>query len=185
MTFTRWLPTFLAFPLGGWLAYGIVGSLDDPISAAAGGLLAGAVIGAGQWLALRAHGIGRRWIAYTAAAMAGGSALGAAVTGAGTELADVMLLGLIGGAAVGAAQSPLLARGRRTSAAWWTGVTAGSWSLGWLASAGVIDTADGFYVFGASGALLVTVLTGLLVRSVLATPADPVAAARPGAAVSA
>jgi hypothetical protein len=184
MMFKRWLPTFAAFPIGGWLAWGTVGSLDDPVSAAAGGLLAGAVIGAGQWLALRSYGISRRWVAYTAAAMAAGSAAAAAtITGAGTELADVMLLGLVAGAAVGAAQSPLLGRGRRTAAAW-TATTAASWSLGWLASAGVIDTADGFYVFGASGALLVTALTGLLVRRVLAAPAEPAGATRPAAALS-
>ena len=93
MTFKRWLPTFLGFPIGGYLAIQIVGSIDDPVSAAAGGLVAGAVIGAGQWLALRSAGIGRRWVGYTAAAMAAGSALAAAVTGAGTEVADVMVCG--------------------------------------------------------------------------------------------
>jgi hypothetical protein len=35
MTLTRWLPTFLAFPLGGYQAFLIVGSLDGPLSAAA------------------------------------------------------------------------------------------------------------------------------------------------------
>src|SRR5215212_5474155 len=126
MTFKRWLPTFLAFPLGGELAIEVVGSLDGPLSAAAGGLLAGAVIGAGQWLALRSRGIGRRWVAATAAAMAAGTALAAVATGAGTELEDLMLTGLVAGAAVGAAQSRLLARAGLASAAW-TAVTAASW----------------------------------------------------------
>jgi hypothetical protein len=31
MTFKRWLPTFLAFPIGGLLALLVVGSLDDPL----------------------------------------------------------------------------------------------------------------------------------------------------------
>jgi hypothetical protein len=170
MTFKRWLPTFLAFPLGGLLAIETVGSLDDPVSAAAGGLLAGTVIGAGQWLALRSDGIGRRWVAYTAAAMAAGTALAAAVTGAGTELADLMLTGLAAGAAVGAAQSTLLGRGGRVSVAW-TAVTAASWPLGWLATWAVVgfNAERGFYVFGASGALLVTVLTGLALRRVAAS----------------
>jgi hypothetical protein len=105
MTFKRWLPTFLAFPLGGWLAVGTIGSMDDPVSAAAGGLLAGAVIGAGQWLALRSSGIGRRWAAYT-----------------------------------------------------------------------------GFDVFGASGALVTTALTGLALRRMLAAPGAPSGVARPVAA---
>ena len=182
MTFKRWLPTFLGFPLGGFLALATVGSLDGPVSAAAGGLLAGAVIGAGQWLALRSRGVGRRWIAFTAAAMAGGSALTAGVTGAGTEIPDVMLLGLVSGAAVGAAQSTLLARGPRVAAAW-TAVTAAAWSLAWPVSATIIDLDRGWHVFGSSGALLVTALTGLVLRRVLAAPATPKVAARPAAAL--
>jgi hypothetical protein len=30
MPFTRWLPTFLAFPLGGYLAFATVGALEGP-----------------------------------------------------------------------------------------------------------------------------------------------------------
>jgi hypothetical protein len=179
MTWRRWLPTFLAFAIGGELAIETVGSLDDPLSAAAGGLLAGTVIGAGQWLALRSRGIGRRWVAYTAAAMAAGTALAAKITGAGTELEDLMLTGLIAGTAVGAAQSMLLARDGLRSAAW-TAITAISWPLGWLAtSAIIVDVERGYYVFGASGALLVTVLTGLALRRMAApeTAVTPLPAA--------
>jgi hypothetical protein len=169
MNLKRWLPTFLGFPLGGFVALTTVGSLDNPLSAAAGGLLAGAVIGAGQWLALRSDGIGRRWIGYTAAAMAAGTALAAGVTGAGTELADLMLTGLIAGAAVGAAQSTLLVRTRLAATAW-TAVTAASWSVAWLATWAVVglNADQGFFVFGASGALVATVLTGLALRSMVA-----------------
>ena len=94
--------------------------------------MAGAVIGAGQWLALRGSGIGRRW-----GGLHGGGRWRRAphspraVTGAGTEPADLMVTGLIAGAAVGAAQAPLLARGRLAAAAW-TAVVSASWSLGWL-----------------------------------------------------
>jgi hypothetical protein len=161
MTFTRWLPTFLAFPLGGLIAIETVGSVHDPLSAAAAGLLAGAVIGSGQWLALRARGVGRRWIAYTAAAMAAGSALAAALTGSGTELADVMLAGLVTGAAVGGAQSRLLGRG----AGAWVAATAAAWSLGWLATwLTIVDIERGYAVFGSSGAIVATLLTGLALR---------------------
>jgi hypothetical protein len=164
MTFKRWLPTFLAFPIGGLLAIETVGSLTDPVSAAAGGLIAGAVIGAGQWLALRGQGIGRRWIAATAGAVAAGGALAAAITGAGTETADVMVLGLVAGATVGAAQSALLPRGRAA----WTAVNAVSWPLGWLVTANVIvDLERGHHMFGSSGALLVTLITGLTLRHLL------------------
>jgi hypothetical protein len=176
MTFKRWLPTFLGFPIGGLIATQVVGSLHDPVSAAAGGLLAGAIIGGAQWLALRSRGMTRRWVGYTAAAMAAGSALGATITGAGTEVADVMLWGLVTGAAVGAAQSTLLARGPRVAAAW-TAVTAAGWSLGWLVTSQIIvDVERGHHVFGSSGALVATVLGGLALRYLLAT-------ARPAPAV--
>jgi hypothetical protein len=186
MTLKRWLPTFLAFPLGGLLAIETVGSLDDPVSAAAGGLLAGAVIGAGQWLALRTRGIGRRWVGYTAAAMAAATALAAAATGAGTGLGELMFTGLVAGAAVGAAQSTLLAQGRLVSAAW-TAVTAASWTLGWLVTWAVVGlNADrGFYVFGASGALLATMLTGVALRRVLAASQEADGAVGPAAAARA
>jgi hypothetical protein len=165
MTLKRWLPTFLAFPIGGWIAVAAVGSVDGPLTAAAGGLLAGAVIGIGQWLALRSQGLDRRWALYTAAAMTAGSALAAAVTGAGTDVADLVLTGAVAGAAVGAAQAALLGSGRLA----WTAVTALSWALAWLVSSQVLaqQADEGFVVFGSSGALVATVLTGLALRRVV------------------
>jgi hypothetical protein len=157
MIFKRWIPTFLAFPAGGLLAIELVGSVDGPATAAAAGLLAGAVLGTGQWLALRARGIGARWIANTALALAAGSAAAAALTDAGTDTADLMLTGLIAGAAVGAAQSPLLARRS------WIAVTAAAWALGWLATASIgVDVERGYVLFGSAGAILATLLTGLV-----------------------
>jgi hypothetical protein len=166
MFLKRWLPTFLAFPLGGLIAMETVGRLHDPASAAAGGLLVGAVVGAAQWWALRSRGVGRRWIALTAGATAAGSAVAAALTGAGTDLPDLMLAGLVSGAAVGAAQSTVLA-GDRLRAAAWTAATAAGWALGWLTTWAVVgvNVERGFQVFGSSGALVATVLTGLALRA--------------------
>lgn len=175
--FKRWIPTFLAFPLGGLLAIETVGSSHDPVSAAAGGLLAGAVIGAGQWLALRSRGIGARWMAYTAGAVSAGAALAAAVTGSGTEVADVVLAGAITGAAVGAAQATLLGGGLRVAGAW-TAVMGGAWALGWLVTSSVIVDLDrGHHMFGASGALVVTLITGLALRHLTAPARVAVATA--------
>ena len=162
MTLKRWFPTFLAFPIGGYLAYATVGSVTDTGTAAVGGLLAGAVIGAGQWLALRGPGIDRRWAVVTAAAMTAGSALAAVATGAGTETADLVVTGLVTGAAVGAAQSALLGSGRLA----WTAVTAATWGLAWFISSAVLaqQADEDFVVFGSSGAIVATVLTGLTIR---------------------
>jgi hypothetical protein len=168
MTFTRWLPTFLAFILGGELTIATIGSLDDPLTAAAGGLLAGAVIGAGQWLALRSGGVSSRWIGRTAVAMSAGTAIAALLTGSGTDAADLALTGLIAGTTVGVAQSDLLGMRRAT----WIGVTAASWPLGWIATTSIgVDVERGYAVFGASGAILVTVLTGLALRRIVSAPA--------------
>ena len=151
----RWIPTFLAFPAGGLLAMGAVGSLDGPVSAAAGGLLAGAVIGAAQWLAL---GTTKRWIVYTAGAMAAGTALAAVVTGAGTEVQDLIVTGLIAGAAVGAAQGTILG-----ATAAWSAVTTVTFKITYLVTYAVVgvNADQGFFVFGSSGALVATLITGL------------------------
>jgi hypothetical protein len=155
MTLTRWLPTFAAFPVGGYIAYLIVGPLEGPLTGAAAGLLAGAVIGAAQWLALRPRNID--WIPRTAVGMAAGTAVAAVVTGAGAELSDLMLTGLLAGAGVGLAQA-------RTAT--WAAITAGSWALAWLPTFYVLgDNADnGWVSFGAAGAITATLLTGLALR---------------------
>jgi hypothetical protein len=102
-----------------------------------------------------------RWIAYTALAVAAGSAFSVALTGAGHELADVLVSGAVTGAAVGAAQSALLGRARLA----WTAATSVAWALGWLATyETIVDIERGYAVFGAGGALVATVLTGLALR---------------------
>jgi hypothetical protein len=164
MSLYRWLPTFLAFPLGGLLAIEIVGGLDGRLAGAAGGAISGAVLGLAQWLALRPYGVGRDWIAVTSAATAVGMFMAAAVTGAGARVVDVVVIGAIAGSVVGAAQSGLLTRSREAAAAW-TVVTAAAWAVGWLMTSQVIVDLDrGHHVFGSSGAIVATLLTGLALR---------------------
>ncbi|MDA0180453.1 hypothetical protein OJ997_09125 [Solirubrobacter phytolaccae] len=153
MSLKRWLPTFLGFPLGGLIAINTVGSVTGPLSGAAAGVVAGAAIGAAQWLALRTD---TRWIAYTAAATGAGGALAAAL-GAGP-----IVTGLITGATVGAAQSALLESRSRPA---WIATSSAAWALGWFVTSNVIvDLERGYAVFGSSGAVLATLLTGLVLR---------------------
>jgi hypothetical protein len=49
----RWLPTFVGFIAGGAIATAVTGPVTNGTAANGGGALAGAVIGVGQWLALR------------------------------------------------------------------------------------------------------------------------------------
>src|ERR687897_2232428 len=71
------LAALLGFPIGGYVANLIVGAVDSVAAAIAGGLVAGAVIGAAQWLALRQF-IPWLWIAATSLGMGAGLAVGAA-----------------------------------------------------------------------------------------------------------
>jgi hypothetical protein len=92
--------------------------------------------------------------------MAAGSALAATIGGAGTDVSDLILTGAVTGTAVGTAQAALL------NSPQWAAVTAATWALAWLISAGVLaqQADEGFVVFGSSGALVATVLTGLALR---------------------
>jgi len=171
MFLVRWLPTFLTFPIGGWLAIETIGSMEGPLTAVLGGLVVGVFIGIGQWLVLRHRGIGLSWALTSMLATAAGLAAAILVTDAATTQGALVVLGVISGAVVGAAQSRLLDGLRRQIV--WTLVVSGSWGAGWLVSANVIvDAERSFYVFGASGALLVTVATGLVLPRLLAT-VDP------------
>jgi hypothetical protein len=167
-SFLPWLPTLLAFPVGGLLAHRLVGPADEPLTAALAGALAGAVLGAAQWLALRSRGVGARWVALTSLATAVGSAVSVAATGGRTSVRDLVVTGLVSGTTVGLVQGAALARGRGT-AVLWAGVLGVTWAAGWFVTASVIVDADaGYVVFGSSGALLVTVVTGLTLPAVLA-----------------
>lgn len=173
MFIARWLPTVIAFPVGGLLAIQIVGSLEGPLTGAVGGLLTGAVIGAGQWFVLRSHGLRARWVALTAGGMAAGSALAAALAGTSTTIGALVVTGLVIGLVVGALQATQLRRGARVASAW-TALVGVTWGVGWLISGNVIvDAERGYYIFGLSGALLVTLATGVTLSRILATRPTP------------
>jgi hypothetical protein len=161
--FLWWMLTFLGFPLGGLLAFLVVGSVEGVVSGALGGALAGAVIGAAQWLVLRRYvRVGPEWVLATALGVAIGDALGALLTGAGTSIGALLITGLATGVAVGLLQWGLL-RGRILLASLWPPVVAIAWPLGWVVTSVVIgiNVERGFYAFGASGALVFAAVTGL------------------------
>jgi hypothetical protein len=160
--FLWWMLAFLGFPLGGLLALMVVGPVEEVLSGALGGALAGAVVGAAQWLVLRRYlRVGPEWILATALGVAIGDGVGALLTGAGTGLGTLLITGLATGVAVGLLQWWLL-RGRVLLASLWPPVVAIAWPLGWTVTwATGVDVERGYYVFGASGALVFAALTGL------------------------
>ena len=166
MSFIRWAPTILSFPIGGWVATTLVGPANGPLAAALAGAIAGAAIGAAQWWAL-----GRRvdwtWLLGSILGMAVGSAVSAALTGAATTVVALVTAGLLTGATIGAAQGLSLRRGIRVTGLWAATVSL-SWAAGWAITANVIiDAEAGYVIFGLSGALVVTIVTGLVIRRIL------------------
>src|SRR5215217_415582 len=171
-----WTAGFVAFIIGGALATAVVGRVNDVGSALLGGLIAGAVIGTGQWLvARRLLGNPQTWIPATALAMSIGF-----VVGYGTSLGELALMGFITGIPLGAAQAYLL-RDRLTNAWVWAAAMPLLWALGWtVTTVGGIDVDRQFAVFGLYGAITFMALSGVLLDRLRAatsppTPALPVA----------
>jgi uncharacterized membrane protein len=176
-----WTAGFVAFIIGGALATAVVGRINDVGSALLGGLIAGAVIGTGQWLvARRLLGNPQTWIPATALAMGIGLAVGAWVVGYGTSLSELALMGFITGIPLGAAQAYLL-RDRLANAWVWAAAMPLLWALGWTVSTFIGVSVDNqFAVFGASGAITFMALSGVLLDRLRAAT-TPAASSLPAA----
>jgi hypothetical protein len=168
-----WTAGFVAFIIGGALATAATGRINDVGSALLGGMVAGAVIGTGQWLVARRLLDPRAWIPATAVAMSIGLAVGGWVVGYGTSLSELALMGFITGIPIGAAQAWLL-RDRLANAWVWGAAVPLLWALGWtVTTAGGIEVDRQFAVFGAYGAITFMALSGVLLDRLRAatTPA--------------
>ena len=173
----RWVAVWPAFPVAGYIGWKVGGRVDAVDAALVGGALTGAGLGAVAWWAAKgALGRAAAWIGASAVGYAGGLAAGAALVDYDTDLGALALMGLVSGAALGAAQGLVLARqGRRALALPWAVAMPVLFALGWsVASATGIGVDDQFTVFGAGGALLFMLLSGLLVARL--TPARAAAA---------
>jgi len=160
------LAVIVGFPIGGLIANLVVGPIDSVAAALVGGLLAGAVIGAAQWLALRPV-VPWLWVAATSVGMAIGLTLGAALVSYETARLDLVVMGAVTGFVVGAFQALVLVRQRISGAAWWAAASPPIWALAWFVASYVLasNVDEQFTNFGASGALLYAILTGLLLAS--------------------
>jgi hypothetical protein len=169
-----WTAGFVAFFIGGALATAAAGRINDFGSALLGGMVAGAVIGTGQWLvARRLLGDPQAWIPATAVAMGVGLGIGAWVVGYGTSLGELALMGAITGIPLGAAQAYLL-RDRLANAWVWAAAMPLLWALGWTVSTFIGVSVDNqFAVFGASGAITFMALSGVLLDRLRAATSPP------------
>ena len=161
----RWawpVAIIVGIPIGGYAANIIIGKVDSFGTALVGGLIAGAIIGAAQWLALRSL-VPWLWLVATSVGMAAGLTAGAALVDYGISRGDLALMGAVTGLAVGGLQAFLLAR-RGSGALWWMAVNPPAWALAWFVTTFVItkNVKEHFAVFGASGALVFALLTWLV-----------------------
>lgn len=176
-----WTLGFLAFPLAGLAGRAVAGPVGSPTAALVGGLVTGAVIGAGQWLASGRRLAPSRWIPATAIGMAAGLAAGAVAVDFGTSLTDLAAMGAITGVFLGLAQALALTSTAVTGTARqrviWGASMPALWALGWTVTtlAGV-DVGSQYTVFGATGAFTFSALSGLLMLIVLPRAARTVAA---------
>lgn len=167
-TWLVWTAGFLAFPVAGLAGTAVAGRVDSPVAALLGGLVAGLVLGAGQALVSRRRLDPRRWVPATGIGMSTGLLLGAITVDYGTSMADLAVMGAITGIALGVTQAVALPHRTRTRWAW-AALMPALWSLGWVVSTLILTTrVDAqFTIFGASGAVTFTALSGLLLHRLL------------------
>src|SRR5688572_32362916 len=95
----RWVAVGLAFPMAGYIGWGIGGRVDAIDAALVGGALTGAGLGAVEWWAAKgALGRAAAWIGSSAVGYAFGLTAGAALVGYNTDLGALAAMGLVSGA---------------------------------------------------------------------------------------
>ncbi len=160
-----WIIAVVGFPIGGLLGHTIAGPAATVPAAFLSGLIAGAVIGLAQALALRlrAKPLGL-WVAVTSVGLALALSVFTAATGQIENTAEAVLLGALSGLAIGVAQGAL-PMGERVANGWlWIPATGLAWAVGWLVTSSVgVAPEPGWPVYGLSGALVSQIITGLFV----------------------
>jgi hypothetical protein len=133
----RWMAVWPAFPVAGLIGWTIGGRVDAVDAALVGGALTAAGLGAAEWWAGKgALGRPAPWIGSSAAGYAVGLAAGAALVGYETDLGALALMGLVSGAALGAAHGLVLApQGRRGLLVRWALAMPVLFALGWSVAA--------------------------------------------------
>jgi hypothetical protein len=163
----RWVPTLLAFPIGGAIAKVVFGGASNLGKSVGGGLIVGLTVGLIQFLALKKYGITTSWIATTAIAMVLAALINSYAFSFKFDTASLTGSGLIAGLLVGVAQA--LSQSRDFKFVFvWTVSTAIAWSLAWfITSKVIVDPEAQYQIFGSSGALVATVGLGVVLKYAL------------------
>ena len=160
----RWIPTFLAFPIGGLLSKLVFGSASSVTRAVGGGLVVGLVVGFIQFLAIKKYGVSTSWIIATAIATTLAAFINSYAFSYKFDSTSLAGAGLVAGLLVGLGQS--LSQSREIKfVLLWTIATSIAWSLAWfITSKVIVDPEAQYHIFGSSGALVATIALGLVFK---------------------
>ncbi len=163
----RWVPTLLAFPLGGAIAKIAFGGASNLGRSVGGGLIVGIAVGLIQFIAIKRYGITTSWITATLVATGVAAVVNSFVFSFKFDSVSLTGSGLVAGLIVGIAQAFSQSRDLRFVLVWSIS-TAIAWSLAWLITSKVIvDPEAQYQIFGSSGALIATVGLGVVLRFAL------------------
>ena len=168
--FAEWMLTFLSFPLGGIMALAFGGPMEDAVSAASSGAVAGVVIGLAQLIILRRHvGMTAGWLVSTVTGLTLGNTIGVLLSGGGTQTGDLLIVGAAAGISVGIIQWAMLREYLQQAILWPLAVTL-AWPLGWLVTLSIGTNVQlGYAVFESFGGLAFAALTGAALVSMART----------------
>jgi hypothetical protein len=157
-----WALAFLAFPIGGLAAAALAGPVTDTRRGAFAGAITGTVLGLVQWLVLKGlFPLPATWILVTALGMAFG--LGVSVWWFGSDMNNDLLIwrAAFTGLCIGIGQWLVLRQTLPNSEAWMLVVPL-AWVSGWFITRRIgVDLQPKWSVFGAAGAIMFQVITGL------------------------
>jgi hypothetical protein len=158
-----WIVAVIGFPIGGFLAQTIAGPAATVPAALLSGLIAGAVIGLAQGIALALRGQALvLWVAGTSVALAIALGIVTAAIGQIETTTEAIVLGVVSGVLIGGVQAALLMRAGISNAWLWIAATAAAWAIGWLITASVgVALAPGWPVYGLSGAVVSQIITAI------------------------
>jgi hypothetical protein len=163
----RWIPTFLAFPIGGLLAKLIFGSASSLSKSVGGGLIVGLVVGLIQYASLKKYGVSTAWVAASAIALVLAAIINSYAFSFKFDSASLAGSGLVAGLILGIAQALSQTRDVKFVAIW-TVATTLAWSLAWfITSKVIVDPEAQYHVFGSSGAIVTTIGLGVVLKYIL------------------
>ena len=163
----RWIPTLLAFPLGGAIAKIAFGGASNLGKSVGGGLIVGVTVGLIQFLALKKYGVTTSWITATAIATILAAIINSYAFSFKFDSSSLTGSGLVAGLLVGIAQSISQSRDIKFVLVW-TVSTMVAWALAWfLTSKVIVDPEAQYQIFGSSGALVATVGLGFVLKYAL------------------